>query len=57
MAIGQLADYARFGPSARKAILVPSRPRDDLERLIRGQGIELLWSTDEAFRSTGPDFV
>ena len=34
-----------------------SRPRDDLERLIFSQGIELLWSTDEAFRSTSPDFV
>lgn len=32
MAIGQLADYARFfKPPPRRAILLPSRPREDLE--------------------------
>ncbi len=52
MAIGQLADYARFVPTARKVILLPSRPRPDLEELVRSQSIDLIWEVDGAFDST-----
>jgi hypothetical protein len=43
MAIGQLADYGRFYPEADKAVLLPQRPRPDLEELLRSQGITVVW--------------
>lgn len=57
MAIGQLADYSRFAPSARKAILLPSRPRPDLEDLTRGQSIEIIWPNGNSFASTNPGLI
>ena len=46
MAIGQLIDYGRFadGPPA-KAVLVPSRPRADLEALLRAADVAAVWPT------------
>jgi hypothetical protein len=44
MAIGQLADYARFiETGSGKAILVPEKPRPDLLDLALSQGIEVIW--------------
>lgn len=44
MAIGQLADYARFvDPAPRKLILLPEEPRRDLLRLAESQGIGVIW--------------
>ncbi len=44
MAIGQLADYGRFvKPRANLAVLLPTRPREDLEALLRSQGISVVW--------------
>jgi hypothetical protein len=44
MAIGQLADYARLvKPSPKKAILVPERPRPDLVKLAKSEGIGVIW--------------
>ncbi len=57
MAIGQLADYSRFQPSAKKAILVPSRPRPDLEHLAAAVGIDVIWPSDSGFETTGPTLV
>ena len=44
MAIGQLADYSRFiDADAKKAILVPEKPRPDLLDLASSQGIDVIW--------------
>ncbi len=53
MAIGQLADYARFIPSSpRKALLVPERPRPDLLTLLEQENISVAWPEDSGFAST-----
>jgi hypothetical protein len=40
MAIGQLADYARFAPlHVRRAVMLGERPRRYLERLLKSQAI------------------
>jgi hypothetical protein len=50
MAIGQLADYARFAPSGiRRAVLLNERPRPDLEQLLESQGIAAVWRTEDGF--------
>jgi hypothetical protein len=43
MAIGQLIDYSRFLPSVRLAILLPSRPLEDLVELISHARIGLCY--------------
>jgi hypothetical protein len=44
MAIGQLADYGRFTPADTvTAVLLPERPREDLEALLESQGIACIW--------------
>jgi hypothetical protein len=46
MAIGQLADYGRFvDEAARRAVLLPQRPRPDLEALLSAQGIAVVWES------------
>ena len=37
MSIGQLGDYGRFVPEAKRAVLMLSRPRADLESLGTSQ--------------------
>jgi hypothetical protein len=56
MAIGQLADYARLvKPAPRKAILLPERPRADLIKLAKGEGISVIWAKgDGKFASRSP---
>lgn len=50
MAIGQLADYARFvSPNARRAVLLEARPHPDLEKLLDSQGIAVIWAEREGF--------
>jgi hypothetical protein len=50
MAIGQLMDYRRFvQPPPRLAVLLPSKPRDDLSDLLAGIGIGLVWRDGEGF--------
>jgi hypothetical protein len=50
MAIGQLADYGRFTPTdTSAAILLPERPRFDLEALLSSQGISSVWQTGTGF--------
>jgi hypothetical protein len=57
MAIGQLADYKRFvegGQPRHLAVLVPSKPRQDLRNLLASQGIELIYPRGDGFEdSTG----
>jgi hypothetical protein len=44
MAIGQLADYRRFiEPRPSCAVLLPERPRPDLEKLLSAEGIAIVW--------------
>jgi hypothetical protein len=44
MAIGQLTDYARFvATQPARAVLVPARPRPDLEALLRAAHVAAVW--------------
>jgi hypothetical protein len=43
MAIGQLFDYSRFKPDAKKMILVPEEPRGDLVDLAASLGVMVMW--------------
>ncbi|WP_049572355.1 hypothetical protein [Nonomuraea sp. SBT364] len=56
MAIGQLADYGRFLPTARLAILLPTEPRLDLIELAHSQDIVVLWLIGDKVESSRPDF-
>jgi len=50
MAIGQLADYARFlSPEPAQGVLLPDRPREDLEQLLSSCGIAAIWQTYDGF--------
>ena len=51
MAIGQLADYARFIRPApkRRAVLVPERPPQDLEALLKAENIAVVWREGKKF--------
>ncbi len=48
-AIGQLADYRRFLANPSCTILLPSRPRKDLEHLAKVENISLYWQTEQGF--------
>lgn len=48
MAIGQLADYARFIDPAARAVLLPEEPSADLMALLRSQGIHAIWQDQPA---------
>lgn len=53
MAIGQLADYRRFEPSDPDvAVLLPRRPIPDLQRLLSGLDIGVVWPVRGGFRDT-----
>jgi hypothetical protein len=53
MAIGQLSDYGRFvEPAARRAVLLPSRPREDLCELLAHAGVGLVWKEGKRFMGT-----
>jgi hypothetical protein len=48
MAIGQLADYRRFiEPRPSCAVLLPERPRSDLEMLLSVEGIAVVWPIED----------
>jgi hypothetical protein len=50
MAVGQLMDYGRFRtPAPALAVLTPTRPRPDLEALLRGAGIAAVWPDGKGF--------
>ena len=52
MAIGQLLDYGRFvEPTPSQAVLLPSRPREDLCELLTHAGVELVWREGKRFSS------
>ena len=43
MAIGQLLDYRRFLANPQCAVLLPERPRPDLEALLEAVGVGAVW--------------
>ncbi|MEV8365918.1 hypothetical protein [Streptomyces niveus] len=52
MAIGQLADYRRHVPNSetlRVAVLLPSEPTPDVQKLLAEQKIALVYQTDDGF--------
>jgi hypothetical protein len=50
MAIGQLFDYRRFvDPPAACAILLPARPRQDIEILLESAQISAVWKEGDIF--------
>jgi hypothetical protein len=50
MAVGQLLDYGRFvRPAPRLAVLLPSRPREDLREFLSSAGVELVWREGKRF--------
>jgi len=50
MALGQLADYRRFeNPEVNLAVLLQERPRADLEDLLLGLSISLIWALDVGY--------
>lgn len=46
MAIGQLADYSRFIPAIKRAVLLPYEPSEDLKELLNSQSIYTIWQTE-----------
>jgi hypothetical protein len=53
MAIGQLADYARFiDPRPSRAVLLDARPRTDLVELLESQEIDIVWREGDGFRES-----
>ena len=56
MAIGQLADYVRvIHPRPKLAVLLPIRPRADLEKLLLSQTVHTIWQgRDGDFSDNSP---
>jgi hypothetical protein len=50
MAIGQLVDYSRLMDKPACAILVPSKPRPDLLKLVHSQGYTVIWKEDSSYQ-------
>jgi hypothetical protein len=56
MAIGQLLDYRRFAPNGtRLGVLLPERPRADLEALLESADVHAIWPEGNRFRTVGLD--
>jgi hypothetical protein len=50
LALGQLADYSRFiEPTPSRAVLLPERPRSDLEVLLLSQNVKAVWREGDSF--------
>jgi hypothetical protein len=49
MALGQLLDYGRFMPQAKRAVLLPTRPRPDLEQLLLAHEVFAVWPHGDGF--------
>ena len=52
MAIGQIADYRRYLPRVRCAILLPSKPKRDLLDFAGVEMIGVIWPVRNGFEST-----
>jgi hypothetical protein len=49
MALGQILDYSRFAPEAKRAVLLPTRPRVDIEELLLMNGVHAIWRDGAGF--------
>ncbi len=49
MALGQLVDYGRFVAEPALAVLLPSRPRPDLEALLGAASVSAVWPEGNSF--------
>jgi hypothetical protein len=49
-AIGQILDYGRYAKARRRAILLPSRPAQDMIDLLRALGISCIFEESGSFR-------
>lgn len=47
--LGQLLDYSRFVSHISRALLLPSRPTDDLVDLLHEHGVGLIWKNGDSF--------
>jgi hypothetical protein len=55
MALGQLADYGRFLPTAARAVLLPAKPnRTDLVALAHSENVAVLWPEGPRYGSSDP---
>ena len=54
MGLGQLLDYARYVTHERRALLLPSKPRDDLMDLLQRYGCGCIWETSPGVFSRSP---
>ena len=50
MAIGQLVDYNRFVNAKYRAILVPSKPREDLVQLVHSSQASFIWPQGNGYK-------
>ncbi|MFI0817371.1 restriction endonuclease [Streptomyces sp. NPDC021098] len=58
MAIGQLYDYRRYiSPQPSLAVLLPTRPRQDLIDLCNMSGAAVIWPVGEVFESSAADHL
>lgn len=53
MAVGQLADYGRFAPGARRTVLLPTRPRPDLCMYLRSVGVGAVFPEGDGWARIG----
>jgi hypothetical protein len=49
MALAQVLDYGRFKPGAVRAVLLPTRPRPDLEQFLQTYGVHAVWPQGAGF--------
>lgn len=54
MAVGQLLDYGRFSESKSHAVLVPSRPRDDLLKFLSAAGVTAIYPKGNGWTRVEP---
>lgn len=53
-ALGQVLDYARFLDHKSKAVLLPTRPSDDLVDLLTAHGCAVIWEEGSTFDRIDP---
>jgi hypothetical protein len=54
MAVGQLLDYGRFAQASSLAVLLPSRPRDDLLAYLHNVGITVIYPDRDTWARDTP---
>ncbi|MGW7612296.1 restriction endonuclease [Streptomyces sp. NPDC054766] len=57
MALGQLIDYNRFVRAEYQAVLLPSKPREDLVELAKTAGQAIIWPEGNGYRCSKADLL